>query len=59
VAAPDPSEGAPSAEPKDAKLETWTRVRVDSQVGHTWARSRSANEVSTSNWDEHFSQLYS
>jgi 16S rRNA (guanine527-N7)-methyltransferase len=42
-----------------AKLETWTRVREDSQLGQTWLRSRSANEVSTSNLPSQASQRYS
>ena len=43
----------------DAKLETCTRVLVDSQLGQTWLRSRSANEVSTSNFPSQASQRYS
>jgi 16S rRNA (guanine(527)-N(7))-methyltransferase RsmG len=42
-----------------AKLETWTRVRVDSQLGQTWLRSRSENEVSTSKLPSQASQRYS
>jgi 16S rRNA (guanine527-N7)-methyltransferase len=45
--------------PIAAKLETWTPVLVDSQLGQTWARSRSENEVSTSNLPSHASQRYS
>jgi 16S rRNA (guanine527-N7)-methyltransferase len=45
--------------PIAAKLETWTPVLVDSQLGQTWARSRSVNEVSTSNLPWHASQRYS
>jgi 16S rRNA (guanine527-N7)-methyltransferase len=42
-----------------AKLETCTRVREDSQLGQIWPRSRSANEVSTSNLRSQASQRYS
>ncbi len=43
------SVNADSSPPSDAKLETSTRVLVDSQLGQTWARSRSAYDVRTSN----------
>ena len=45
--------------PMAAKLDTSTRVRLDSHDGQTWARSRSANEVSTSKLRSHASQRYS
>src|ERR1700730_9772408 len=45
--------------PIAAKLGTWTPVLVDSQFGQTWARSRSENEVSTSNLPSQASQRYS
>ncbi len=43
----------------NAKLETSTLVLVDSQEGHAWAVSRSANLVRTSNFPEQFSHRYS
>jgi len=45
--------------PIAAKLDTCTRVLVDSHDGQTLARSRSANEVSTSNRRSQASQRYS
>lgn len=42
-----------------AKLETMTRVLVDSQEGQTCALSRSANPVSTSNLPAQLSHRYS
>ena len=45
--------------PMAAKLETSTRVRLDSHEGQTWPRSRSANEVSTSKRRSQASQRYS
>lgn len=60
-----PPAGAPKSSPSEsdepamAKLETRTRVRRDSQLGQTWPRSRSANEVSTSNVPEQSWQRYS
>jgi len=42
-----------------AKLETSTRVFVDSQLGQTCAMSRSANLVSTSNFPAQLSHRYS
>jgi len=52
----DCSESAP---PANAKLETMTRVFIDSQLGHAWLLSRSANRVSTSNFSEQLSHRYS
>jgi hypothetical protein len=43
----------------DAKLDTSTRVLVDSQAGHTWGLSRSANRVRTSNLPAQLSHRYS
>ena len=51
-------ENSPSP-PIAAKLETRTRVRIDSQDGQEWVRSRSANEVRTSNFRLHSWQRYS
>ena len=54
--------GSPATLPPSlmaAKLETSTRVFNDSHWGHTWVRSRSAYEVSTSNRPEQSSQRYS
>jgi len=48
-----------SPAPIAAKDETCTRVRVDSQDGQVWDRSRSANEVSTSKRRSQASQRYS
>ena len=45
--------------PTAAKLDTRTRVCRDSQVGQGFARSRSANEVSTSKRRSQASQRYS
>ena len=45
--------------PANAKLETMTRVFVDSQAGQTWRSSRSANLVNTSNFPEQLSHRYS
>jgi len=53
------SEADDSPELPNAKLETSTLVLVDSQDGHTWAVSRSANLVRTSNFPEQFSHRYS
>jgi hypothetical protein len=50
------SDGSP---PATAKLETNTLVLVDSQAGHAWAVSRSANLVRRSNFSEQLSQRYS
>ena len=52
------SDDAPLSLPK-AKLETRTRVLVDSHVGHTCAVSRSANRVRTSNFSAQLSHRYS
>jgi len=56
--APKSSESDDSA-PAKAKLETSTLVLVDSQAGHAWAVSRSANLVSSSNFSEQLSHRYS
>jgi len=48
-----------SPAPIAANDETCTRVRVDSQDGQVWDRSRSAKEVSTSNRRSQASQRYS
>jgi hypothetical protein len=56
--APKSSESDDSA-PAKAKLETSTRVLVDSQDGHAWGVSRSANLVSSSNFPEQLSHRYS
>ena len=53
------SSGSESEPPRVAKLETRTRVWRDSQAGQAWGRSRSANEVSTSNFPEQSWQRYS
>ena len=45
--------------PAKAKLETITRVFVDSHDGQTWDLSRSANLVNTSNLSEQLSHRYS
>lgn len=45
--------------PKDAKLETSTRVFVDSHAGHACALSRSAKRVMTSNFSAQLSHRYS
>src|SRR5438874_1781234 len=45
--------------PTAAKLDTITRVLLDSQDGQTCGRSRSANEVSTSKLRSQASQRYS
>jgi hypothetical protein len=45
--------------PAKAKLETRTRVLVDSHAGHAWAVSRSANLVRSSNFPEQLSHRYS
>ena len=50
------SDGSP---PPNAKLETSTRVLVDSQAGQAWAVSRSANLVRSSNFSEQLSHRYS
>ena len=42
-----------------AKLETSTRVLVDSHAGQTCAWSRSANRVKTSNFPAQLSHRYS
>jgi hypothetical protein len=55
---PKSSESDDSA-PAKAKLETSTLVFVDSQAGHTWAESRSANRVRSSNLSEQLSHRYS
>ena len=52
------SKDSPAA-PANAKLETSTRVFVDSQLGHGCALSRSANCVRSSNLREQLSQRYS
>ena len=49
----------PLSPPIAAKLETSTRVLVDSQDGQAWGRSRSANEVKSSNRRSQASQRYS
>ena len=51
-------ENSPSP-PMAAKLDTWTRVRTDSQDGQACGRSRSAKEVSTSNFRSQASHRYS
>ena len=56
--APKSSESDDSA-PAKAKLETSTLVFVDSQAGQTWAASRSANRVRSSNLSEQLSHRYS
>ena len=48
-----------SPPPVTAKLETSTLVLVDSQAGQTWAESRSANLVRTSNFSAQLSHRYS
>lgn len=48
-----------AVDPTDAKLDTSTRVRRDSQDGHPFGRSRSADEVSTSNVRPQSAQRYS
>src|SRR5579864_3795349 len=48
-----------SPPPAKAKLDTRTRVLVDSHAGHACAVSRSANLVSTSNCPEQLSHRYS
>jgi hypothetical protein len=55
---PKSSESDVSA-PAKAKLETSTLVFVDSQAGQTWAASRSANRVRSSNLSEQLSHRYS
>jgi len=45
--------------PAKAKLETSTLVFDDSQAGQTWAMSRSANRVRSSNLSEQLSHRYS
>ena len=45
--------------PAKAKLETRTRVLVDSHEGHICAWSLSANRVNTSNFSEQLSHRYS
>ena len=50
---------SPLDPPPNAKLETRTRVFVDSHAGHTWAVSRSAKRVSTSNFSAQLSHRYS
>ena len=44
---------------ENAKLETMTRVLVDSHAGQTCAASRSAKPVSTSNFSAQLSHRYS
>ncbi|HET9780274.1 MAG TPA: hypothetical protein VFR33_00710 [Candidatus Dormibacteraeota bacterium] len=44
---------------ENAKLETMTRVFVDSHAGHIWAVSRSAKPVRTSNVSAQLSHRYS
>ncbi len=50
---------ADASPPATAKLETMTRVFVDSHTGHICAVSRSANRVSTSNFSVQLSHRYS
>lgn len=50
---------APDSPPAKAKLETSTRVLLDSHAGHTCALSRSANLVRTSNRSAQLSHRYS
>jgi len=57
-ALPKSSDSDESA-PATAKLETSTLVLVDSQAGHAWAVSRSANLVRSSNFSEQLSHRYS
>ena len=53
------SDDPDSPPPAKAKLETNTRVLLDSHAGHTCALSRSANLVRTSNFPEQLSHRYS
>lgn len=53
------SDAADSPLPNDAKLETRTRVFVDSHAGQTCALSRSAKRVRTSNFSAQLSHRYS
>jgi hypothetical protein len=53
------SESDDVSPPVNAKLETMTRVFVDSHAGQTWAVSRSANPVKTSNFSAQLSHRYS
>jgi len=48
-----------SPPPATAKLETRTRVFVDSHAGHTCAVSRSAKRVKSSNFPAQLSHRYS
>ena len=50
---------ADDSPPAKAKLETSTRVLVDSHAGHACAVSRSANLVRRSNFSEQLSHRYS
>jgi hypothetical protein len=52
-------EDSPAPVPAKAKLETITRVLLDSHAGHTCATSRSANLVRISNLSEQLSHRYS
>jgi len=52
-------DSSPPGPPAKAKLETSTRVFVDSQAGQTCDLSRSANRVRTSNFFEQLSHRYS
>jgi len=53
------SDDPDSTPPANAKLETSTRVLLDSHAGHTCALSRSANLVKTSNRAAQLSHRYS
>ena len=53
------SETDDASPPAKAKLETITRVLVDSHAGHTCGESRSANRVRSSNFSAQLSHRYS
>ena len=53
------SANEPDSPPVTAKLDTSTLVLIDSQLGHGWLWSRSANLVRTSNFPEQLSHRYS
>jgi hypothetical protein len=53
------SDASDSPPENDAKLETRTRVLGDSHAGQTWALSRSAKRVRTSNFSAQLSHRYS
>src|SRR5216683_8312225 len=56
---PPKSRAEDGSPPATAKLDTRTLVLVDSQAGHIWVLSRSANLVRTSNLSEQLSHRYS